>query len=168
MNINLNYISVNPSMRVMFLLLRAGTLNEELIMTSFIQPSYATQHRGVERLESAFATLRALRGPMARSQSFMLWAALVAALMVVADQLIETWVDGHLLAAWVALWLLGFVGLAVFALPAQQLARSASAMVKNWSERQVQARADAQLWALAKADPRVMAELDAARAHSEC
>lgn len=136
-------------------------------MTSFIQPSYATQHRGVERLESALASVQTLRAPMARSQSFMLWAAMVAALMVVADQLIETWVDGHLLAAWVALWLLGFVGLTVFALPLRRLARSAVATMKIWSKRQAQARADEQLWKLAKADPRVMADLDAAYAHAE-
>ena len=136
-------------------------------MTSFIQPTYATQHRGVERLELALATVRSLRAPMARSQSFMLWAVMVAALIVVADQLVETWVDGHLLAAWVALWLLGFAGLTAFALPAQQLARNAAAMLTLWSGRQAQARADAQLWKLAKADPRVMADLDAARARSE-
>lgn len=137
-------------------------------MTSFIQPSYSTQHQGVERLESALAVVRTLRAPMARSQSFMLWAAMVAALMVVADQLIETWVDGHLLAAWVAFWLLGLAALAVFALPVQQLARSTAAAMRLWSGRQAQARADAQMWALAKADPRVMADLDAARARSEC
>lgn len=136
-------------------------------MTSFIQPTHVTQHRGVERLEMALDNVRALRGPLARGQRAMLWAAMVSALLVVADQMIETWVDGHLLAAWVALWLLSFVGLTVFAFPLRKLVTGAAATLLLWSQRQARARADAQLWALAKADPRVMADLDAAYAHAE-
>lgn len=136
-------------------------------MTSFIQPTHVTQHRGVERLELAWASMRSLRAPLARGQSFMLWAVMVSALLVVADQMIETWVDGHLLAAWVAMWMLGFAGLAVFALPVRKLVKGAAAALLLWSQRQAQARADAQLWALANADPRVMADLDAAYAHAD-
>ena len=38
----------------------------------------------------------------------MLLAAVLAALLVVADQLIETWANGHLLLVWVALWTVAF------------------------------------------------------------
>jgi hypothetical protein len=65
------------------------------------------------------------------------------------------------------LWLLSLVGLTVFAFPLRKLVTGAAATLLLWSQRQARARADAQLWALAKADPRVMADLDAAYAHAE-
>ena len=52
------------------------------------------------------------RVPAAGSRLGMLLAAVLAALLVVADQLIETWVDGHLLLMWVALWTVTFTMLA--------------------------------------------------------
>ncbi|MBZ4210244.1 MAG: hypothetical protein LAD29_03870 [Rhodoferax sp.] len=138
-------------------------------MTSFIQPSFPTRHPGVERLESAFFAARALYRSLdsTRGLSLMLLAAMVSALVVVADQLVETWADGHLFAAWVAMWLLGFVALAVFAAPARKLANVVMVALDGWSERLARSRSDARLWALAKADPRIMADLDAARLHSE-
>ena len=48
-----------------------------------------------------------VRYDAAKGLSAMLLAAMVSALVVVADQLIDTWADGHLLAAWVALWASG-------------------------------------------------------------
>jgi hypothetical protein len=139
-------------------------------MTSFIQPSYSPHHQGAERLESALVAVRTMRRGFdsTKGLAFMLLAAMVSALVVVADQLIETWADGHLLAVWVALWLVGFVALAVFLAPARNLAGATIRALNGWSRRLAQIRADERLWALAKADPRVMAELDAARARSEC
>jgi len=138
-------------------------------MTSFIQPSFPTRHPGVERLESAFFAARALYRSLdsTRGLSLMLLAAMVSALVVVADQLVETWADGHLFAAWVAMWLLGFVALAVFAAPARKLANVVMVALDGWSERLARSRSDARLWALAKVDPRIMADLDAVRLHSE-
>lgn len=138
-------------------------------MTSFIQPSFPTQHPGVVRIESALATVRAMRQGFdtTRGLSVMLLAAMVSALVVVADQLIDTWADGHLLAAWVALWLIGFAALAMFSAPARRLAVTVVSALNAWSARLARARADERLWALAKADPRVMADLDAARSRSE-
>lgn len=138
-------------------------------MTSFIQPSFPSQHTGVVRIESALATVRAMRQGFdsTRGLSVMLLAAMVSALVVVADQLIDTWADGHLLAAWVALWLIGFAALAMFSAPARRVAVTVVSALNAWSERLARARADERLWALAKADPRVMADLDAARSRSE-
>lgn len=138
-------------------------------MTSFIQPSFPSQHTGVVRIESALATVRAMRQGFdsTRGLSVMLLAAMVSALVVVADQLIDTWADGHLLAAWVALWLIGFAALAMFSAPARRVAVTVVSALNAWSARLARARADERLWALAKADPRVMADLDAARSRSE-
>lgn len=43
----------------------------------------------------------------------MLFAAIVAALVVVAEQLISTWAEGHLLVVWVSLWMVVFTALAL-------------------------------------------------------
>jgi hypothetical protein len=94
--------------------------------------------------------------------SSMLLAAMVSALVVVADRLIDTWADGHLLAAWVALWAVGFGALAVFSGAARKLAASAVVALDQWSQRVAQSRADERLWAIAQADPRVMADLQMA------
>lgn len=135
-------------------------------MASFIQPSFPTQHLGVARIGSAAEALR--RGfDSTKGLSAMLLAAMVSALVVVADQLIETWADGHLMVAWVALWLVGFAALALFAGAARKLAVTVVSALDAWSERIARARADERLWAIARTDPRVMADLTAAMSRSE-
>ena len=138
-------------------------------MTSYLHPSFPAQHSGVARIEAAMGTARVIRQRFdsTKGLSVMLLAAMVSALVVVADQLIDTWADGHLLAAWVALWLIGFAALALFAAPARSLAASAVGALNAWSESVAIARADARLWKIAQADPRVMADLNAAIARSE-
>ena len=138
-------------------------------MTSFVQRSFPSEHPGVARMEAAFGTAKAMRQGFnsTKSLSVMLLAAMVSALVVVADQLIDTWADGHLLADWVALWLVGFAALALFAAPARNLAVTVVDALNAWSRRVAMARADARLWTIAKSDPRVMADLTAAMARDE-
>lgn len=97
-----------------------------------------------------------------RGLSAMLLAAMVSALIVVADQLIETWADGHLMLAWVALWGVGFAALALFAGSSRTLAKATQGALNGWAKRSAQARADRRLWASAQADPRIMADVQAA------
>ena len=97
----------------------------------------------------------------------MLLAAMVSALVVVADQLIDTWADGHLMVAWVALWVVGFAALALFAGAARKLAVTAVGSLDAWSRGVAKTRADERLWAIAKTDPRLMADLTAATARNE-
>src|SRR5665647_694880 len=94
--------------------------------------------------------------------SAMLLAAMVSALLVVADQLMSSWADGNLLVAWVALWLVGFAALAVFAGAARRFAGAVVTALNAWSERLSNAKSDQRLWAVARTDPRVMSELSAA------
>ena len=138
-------------------------------MASFIQPSYPAQHQGVVRIESAVGAVRAMRRGFdsTKGLSAMLLAAMVSSLVVVADQLIDTWADGHLMVAWIALWLVGFAALAVFAGAARKLASTVVGALDAWSQRVAQARSDERLWAIARTDPRVMADLNAAMARSE-
>lgn len=89
----------------------------------------------------------------------MLLAALVAAMLVVADQVITTWADGHLLVAWVALWSVVFAGMALLAPFMRQMAQGvARAVTARLLERE-QARTEETLWELARYDHRVLAEI---------
>lgn len=99
----------------------------------------------------------------ARGLSALLLAAAIATLIVVADQVIDTWADGHLMLAWVLLWAVVFAGLALFADSARQLARRTVASLDSWSRSLAEARAEMRLWDLARHDPRLMSDLMAAR-----
>lgn len=138
-------------------------------MTSFVNVKHPAEHPGVARFETAVGAARQLRHGFdgAKGLAAMLLAAIVAAMVVVADQLVENWADGHLLVVWVALWAVAFAALALFAGMARQLAARLLAALDAWSGAIAQARADARLWAAAKADPRVMADLQVAITRQE-
>lgn len=120
-----------------------------------LQASTAAPKTGVYRAARSFDGARGLAG--------LLLAAAVAALVVVADRLISTWADGHLLLAWVALWVVVFAGMALFAGTARSLARRTMSGLDSWSRSLAEARAEARLWDLARSDPRLMGELIQAR-----
>lgn len=103
----------------------------------------------------------------ARRLSALLLAAVLATLVVIADQVIDTWADGHLMLAWVILWALVFAGLALFADGARRLARRSVAALDDWSRSLAEARAEMRLWEMARQDPRLMSELVAARSRAE-
>lgn len=111
--------------------------------------------RGVYRLRRQFDGARGLAA--------MLLAAAVAALVVLADRLINTWADGHLFLAWVFLWVVVFAGIALFGGAARTLARRTLRSLDGWSQALAEARAEARLWELAKQDPRLRDELMQAR-----
>lgn len=137
-------------------------------MNSFVHSSYSARHSGVTRVDSAVDAVSKRRGfDGTKGLSAMLLAAMVAALVVVADQLIDTWADGHLLAAWVALWLVGFSALAIFAGAARKLAVTLNGFLSDWLEQAKRVNADRQLWAIAQTDSRVMADLSAAMTRFE-
>ena len=98
-----------------------------------------------------------------RSLATMLLAAAVAALVVLADQMIGSWADGHLFLGWVSLWVVIFAGSALFAGTARRAAKATLRSLDSWSRSLAEARAEARLWDLARTDPRLKAELMQAR-----
>ena len=74
-------------------------------MNTFMNPHFAQTHPGVGRLERvAQAVLASARFiDSARGMATLLLSAIVATLLVVANQVIDTWTDGHLLVAWTLL-----------------------------------------------------------------
>jgi undecaprenyl pyrophosphate phosphatase UppP len=136
-------------------------------MTSFAHVDYPTEHAGVVRAERAAQSLsQAIRGfDGTRAGATLLLAAIVAAMMVVAGQVIDTWTEGHLLAAWIVMWAVAFAAIALFAAPAKRAAAATLAGFKRWNAARKRAAEDEQLWKLALTDARVMADIS--RAMSE-
>lgn len=135
---------------------------------SFVHLEYSTRHPGVERMARVLRSASVLRQSLDASRGLagVLLAAMVATLVVVADQLMETWADGHLLAAWVLMWVIGFAALALLAPTARNLAGGVMAGLDGWSQDVARRRADERLWDLARSDSRVMADIQAATART--
>lgn len=124
-----------------------------------LRPASTPAHKGVDGIQR--------RNDSARGLAVMLLAAVVAAMVVVADRLISTWADGQLFLAWVFLWVVVFAGMALFADTARSLARRAVVSLDGWSQALAEARAEARLWEMARMDHRLMTELMAARTQAE-
>ena len=137
---------------------------------SFVHVDYPTRHQAVARFEGVVDTVKSIRKGFdsTRGLAGVLLAAMVATLVVVADQVMETWVeDGHLLAAWVLLWVVGFAALALLAPAARRLSTRLMTGLDRWSQRVARQRADERLWAMAQSDPRIMADLRMAKTRAE-
>lgn len=137
-------------------------LSRQFAMSRFAEPHlaaapYKSSHSSplmMGNMGSALDGSRTLAG--------MLLAAVMAALLVVADQLIDTWADGHLLAAWVVLWTVAFAALALLAPPLRHVAASTAGSLTRRLAGMRAAQAEARMWELASHDPRVMEEIHAA------
>ena len=103
----------------------------------------------------------------ARGVAVLLLAGAVSALLVAADQLVSIWAEGELMLAWLALWAVVFAAYVLFADVARQWLQQLSEAIDGRLLQYRARAADAQVWAVAQADPRVMAELDAARLRAE-
>ena len=132
-------------------------------MTRFVHLEYATEHPGVARVESAIEGAQHLRRGFSgtRALAKLLLSAIAAAVMVVAYQVMDSLAEGHLLVMWMGLWATAFVALAVFASATRRLAAHIKEGLDNWSRSIAEARADERLWAMAKNDARLMADLQA-------
>lgn len=133
-------------------------------MTTFVQPDFPHVHGGANRLTGALertqASLSRLGSP--KVLATILLTGGLSAVIVVAEQVVTALTDGHLLLAWVAMWLIVFGLLAMFsdairAWPTQLQAHLATR--KRATARRTE---DERTWAAAVSDPRLMAELDSA------
>lgn len=133
-------------------------------MTSFAHVDQPSQHPGVARAERVAKTLRdAVRNfDATRSSASMLLAAIVSAFLVVANEVVETWTEGHLLVAWIVLWLVAFAALGLLARPAKLAVAALRVGLQRWALARRQAAQDRELWNLALTDSRVMADISRA------
>jgi hypothetical protein len=130
-------------------------------MSRFIQVDQPKTHAGLDRVQNGFAalgdTLRSFNG--ARGAATLMLAAIVSALLVVANEVVDTWTEGHLMAAWIALWAIGFAALALFSEPIGQATARVRKGLQAWDAARKEAAEDEKLWQLALTDARVMADL---------
>lgn len=94
-------------------------------------------------------------------------AAGVAALVVVADHMIDDWAETHVIAAWLALWVVAVVAIAALRGVSRMLAQGMMAGLDAWSADLARRRSDQRLWAMAQQDSRLMHELQTAMDRAE-
>lgn len=133
-------------------------------MTRFVHLDSPQQHPGVARVEDALVRLRSLKAAVlnwngARGAATLLLLVVVSALLVVASQVVETWTEGHLLAAWLVMWVVVFAATALLTMPARRLGAVLRTRLQAWSLRRRLAAEDAQFLQVARHDHRLMAEL---------
>jgi len=138
-------------------------------MTRFIDIDYPTHHHGADRVESAIDAAQKARRDFsgARGLATLLLSALTAAILVVAYQVMDSVAEGHLLAMWMALWIVAFAALALFAGGTRRLAARTRGGLDASSRSRAQTRADRRLWAMALEDNRLMTELQVAMTRGE-
>jgi ABC-type multidrug transport system fused ATPase/permease subunit len=130
-------------------------------MSSFVHVDQPTQHPGVNRAERAVRSFKYItRGfDGSRGAATILLAAVVSALLVVANQVIDTWSEGHLLAAWIVMWTVAFAALAIFAAPARRAGTALRSSLARLAQARREAAADERMWQVALQDARVMADI---------
>src|SRR5262245_38547489 len=103
-------------------------------MARFVHVAMPTEHPGIARVSRAASTIgSAIRNfDGARGAATLLLAALVSALIVVANELVTTWTEGRLLAAWIVAWLVAFAAIGLFAAPARRAAARVRAGLQAW------------------------------------
>jgi hypothetical protein len=138
-------------------------------MTSFVHLEYSNQHPGVARVESAIASAQHIKRNFSgtRGLAILLLSAIAAAVMVVAYQVMDSVAEGHLLVLWTGLWAVAFAMVAVCASSVRAVAASIKAPLDAWSRNLAAKRADQRLWAMAKTDARVMADLQHAMTRND-
>ena len=130
-------------------------------MASFIQIDQPLQHTGILRAQVAAASIKdaAQSFDGARGAATLLLAASVSALLVAANHVIDTWTDGHLLLAWIALWCVAFAALALLAAPMRRAGVSLRNGWQAWQDGRKAFQEDQKLWNIAMTYARIMAEL---------
>jgi hypothetical protein len=98
----------------------------------------------------------------AKTLSTLLLAAGVAALVVLADQMIDDWAETHLLASWLALWAVAVLAIGALRGVTRLLAQKLMANLDGWSAQVARRRSDQRLWAMAQNDTRMMRDLQTA------
>ncbi len=157
-NIKLNNIGKNPMIRHMVLLFWIAKGNKTELR----------EHKMNSTAKSVLGTLPAMPAvntvPRSSSKTLanLLLAAGVAALVVGVDQMIDSWAESHVVAAWLALWAVAVLAIVVLRGLTRHLAQNLMTGLDAWSAHVARSRADERLWSMAQTDPRLMSDLQVA------
>lgn len=130
-------------------------------MTSFINAKYSAPLHGADQAESWLETAQQFSSQ--RGFTLLMLAAIAAAVTAVAYTVMDSPAESHLLMIWIGLWAVVFPALAMCAAMALHL----KGRLDDWSRRLAETRADQRLWAMARQDSRIMADLQSAMMRQE-
>jgi hypothetical protein len=128
-------------------------------MTSFVHTVHSDHHAGAERAANVAENVSSFFSGSVRGAATMLLAAAVSAVVVIANQVLESWSDDHTLAAWAVLWAVAFAATALLAAPLRRLVSRSRNALRAYKAHSEAAAQDHQMWELALVDARVMAEI---------
>lgn len=140
---------------------------KEFAMTRFASPHFSQFPSAHHTVGTPVVSSASKNSNGSKTLAGVLLAASLAAFLVVADQLIETWADGHMLVGWVALWTVTFAALAWLAPPLRQWTSAMAAALARWSQAATQRSMEEKMWEYAQHDSRIMAELQHAYMRSQ-
>jgi hypothetical protein len=133
-------------------------------MTAFAHTPYPSVHPGVQRAARVLGSLKnlAIRADSARNVAIVLLSAIVSTVLVIVNQMIDTYTDGHLMAAWMFLWVVAFSTMALLAAPIRKSVTGFKPALRSWIIARREKANDEKMWEVALQDPRVMAEIQRA------
>jgi hypothetical protein len=133
-------------------------------MTAFVHTSYPSVHPGVARISRVLASAKnvAYNFDGARNLAIVLLSAIVSTLLVIVNQVIDTYTDGHMLAAWILMWIVAFSAIALLATPIRKSVAAFGPAFTQWKLDRRERLNDQKMWEVALQDPRVMAEIQRA------
>jgi hypothetical protein len=155
--IKLNDIGKNPMIRHMVLLIWIAKENK----------TGSREHK-MNTTKSILATMPAISAVQAapstssKTLANLLLAAGVATLVVVVDQMIDSWAQSHVVAAWLALWAVAVLAIVLLRGLTRHLAQNLMVGLDAWSAHVARSRAEERLWSMAQSDPRLMSDLQVA------
>ena len=103
-------------------------------MTAFAHTPYPSVHPGVQRAARVLGSLKnlAIRADSARNVAIVLLSAIVSTVLVIVNQMIDTYTDGHLMAAWMFLWVVAFSTMALLAAPIRKSVTGFKPALRSW------------------------------------
>ena len=158
MKIKLNIIGINPMIRYMVLLIWISKKNK----IDSREHKMNTTAKSVLGTMPAVSAAQAAPSTSSKTLANLLLAAGVAALVVGVDQMIDSWAESHVVAAWLALWAVAVLAIWVLRGLTRCLAQNLMTGLDAWSAHVARRRADERLWSMAQSDPSLMSELQVA------
>lgn len=138
-------------------------------MNQLVHTDFQIAHEGATHINQALSKLgrQAKKARGAKGLAGLLVTGGVSAAIVVANQIVSAWTDGHLLLAWIAMWVVVFALLAVFSEAIRSWPAALQQRYAAWEANAALRAANARTWDAALADPRLMAELQCARRRAD-
>jgi hypothetical protein len=158
MKIKLNDIGKNPMIRNIVLLIWIAKENK----TESREHKMNTITKSILGTVPTISAAQTALSTSSKTLANLVLAAGVAALVVGVDQMIDSWAESHLVAAWLALWAVAVLAIVLLRGLTRHLAQNLMTGLDAWSAHVARSRADERLWAMAQSDPRLMRELQVA------